>query len=141
MSGGIADFANSDKGVNIPAPRVVTLVVADVPPSLNRIHSRNWRVFYRHKKKWQGAFEGELLAASVPRGLSHVHAEADLRFRTRQRRDEGNFRWMLEKGLGDALSNGRWIADDTPEFFTTGALTFEATPGSSQTLVRLYIWQ
>lgn len=131
-----------NSAMNAPADptdekRVFTLVYADVPPSLNRAHSRHWSYFHKQKRFWESVFAGALMGASVPRGLAHVHAEASLRFPVVRRRDEGNFRWMLEKALGDALVKGRWLSDDTPEGFTTGALVFEAELGPKRTTVSL----
>ena len=115
----------------------VTIEVRDAPVSLNRARGAHWSVFRKEKQRWQDQFEGLLMAISLPRGLAHVHATAVIRFPVRRPRDEGNFRWMLEKALGDALTNGRWLADDTPEHFTTGAVTFEKDPGAKRTVVTL----
>jgi hypothetical protein len=119
--------------------RVVTLSLHDVPPSLNRVAGTHWRVFHREKAAWQRNIEMALLVAAVPRGLARVHATAHLRFPQRRRRDEGNFRWLLEKALGDALTNGRFLADDTAAQFTTGAVTFDPEPGPKHTAIRLTI--
>ncbi len=77
------------------------------------------------------------MAAKVPRGLHHVTANALLRFPTRRRRDEGNFRWLLEKALGDALQNGGWLPDDTPEFYLFGRCQFDPEPGPARTIVTI----
>lgn len=97
--------------------------IDDVPPSFNETRYAHWRVASREKKKWQGIFELLLLQQKVPRGVGYVEAEARLRFPVRRRRDEGNFRTPIEKALGDALVNGRWILDDTEDFFRMGAVS------------------
>ena len=51
----------------------------------------------------------------VPRGLASVKAKATIRFKQRRRRDEGNFRALLEKALGDVLQAGGYLTDDTPD--------------------------
>ena len=53
-----------------------------------------------------------------------------LRFPARRRRDSGNYRVMLEKALGDALVEGGWLPDDTPEHYEFGGVTF--TEGAAQ---------
>jgi hypothetical protein len=117
--------------------RAVTLVYDDAPPSLNREAGRHWSSFRRTKQRWQAIFEGLLMASELPRGLESVSATAALRFPVRRPRDEGNFRWLLEKALGDALVRGRWIADDTADRFRTGELSFEEERGPKRTTVLL----
>jgi hypothetical protein len=41
----------------------------------------------------------------------------------------------VEKALGDALTNGGWLADDTAEQYTFGAIEFEK--GRKRTTIRL----
>lgn len=75
-----------------------------------------------------------LLAARVPKPLPPVRASAVLRFSSKRKRDEGNFRSVLEKALGDALQLG-WLEDDTPEFFTFGDLSFDEETGTPLTKI------
>lgn len=65
------------------------------------------------------------MAKRVPRGLVKVEVSAVLTFPTNRRRDEGNYRTPLEKCIGDALVNGGWLRDDTPDAFTFGRVKFE----------------
>jgi hypothetical protein len=118
---------------------MIQLVYNDTPPSLNRIGTRGsrWAVT-RAKARWQGILEQLLLISGLRRGQARIHATASLRLPLRRTRDEGNYRWCLEKALGDALVNGRWLPDDTPEHFTFGELTFEQ-PGPGRTTVTLQI--
>jgi hypothetical protein len=109
----------------------------DCPPSLNRVHSRHWSAFRKEKQRWQRIWAGVLLLEGLPRPLETVFANASMRFPVRRPRDEGNFRWMLEKALGDALVEGRWLVDDTQERFSTGAVIFESEPGPHRTTLRL----
>lgn len=110
----------------------------DVPPSLNTIGTRSdhWAVG-KAKGRWQGIMEVLLLGSRLPRRQDVVHATASLRFPTRRIRDEGNFRWMLEKALGDALVVGGWLEGDDADRFTFGELTFEDEPGPPRTTVLL----
>lgn len=114
----------------------VDLTLYSTPQSLNKARGQHWAQMRRHKKAWQADIE-RLMMGRLPRGRERVHASAVLRFPTRRRRDEGNFRWLLEKALGDALTNGLWLADDTPEHFTFGALTFDPELGTHLTTIRL----
>jgi hypothetical protein len=115
---------------------VVTLNLNDVPPSLNRIGMRgsHWATTEK-KKQWQHDLGFMLMAEKLPRGLERVTATASLRFPKANRRDEGNFSWLLEKALGDALQEGGWLQDDTPDQYRFRGLVFEAERGPKRTLV------
>lgn len=116
------------------------LELAETPPSLNRFGSVGGGTYYlyrRLKKEWQETLGVALMAAGVPRGLGKVSATATMRFSTRRKRDEGNFRWLLEKALGDTLVNGGWLADDDAAAFTFGAVTFDPEPGDPLTVIEL----
>lgn len=98
--------------------------VYGVPPSMNRNVGRASRhAFTRHKRLWQESFGMALMAAlpGQPRplpALGPVSVDVTLRFTQRRRRDVENFRVLLSKSLGDALTTGRWLADDTAEDWT-----------------------
>ena len=117
---------------------VVMIRYDDVPPSLNTTGTRgsHW-VATRLKKRWQTTLEGLLMGSGLPRSLERVEASAFLRFPVRRVRDEGNYRWLLEKSLGDALVNGGWLVDDSSVRFRFGRVEFEGEPGSARTVVRL----
>lgn len=117
---------------------ISTLVWRDVPPSLNRQGRTHPQAQARLKKALQSTLEGLLMANGLPRDLNRIEAWAVLRFpRAGQRRDEGNFRWLLEKALGDALTNGRWLPDDSADQFRFYLLRFDKQPGPAQTTVFL----
>lgn len=98
---------------------------------------------HKAKRTLQADLVRLLLAAGVPQPIpgGRVRATAELLFPAPRRRDEGNYRDSLEKALGDALSPAPtkeervlglkpqhvWLADDTPEHFTFGAVTFGQT--------------
>jgi hypothetical protein len=109
-------------------PRTFTAVLwlGNTPPSLNAVAGRGNRfAFIGAKRKWQTLLGTLLMAECVPRDLDRVEATAVLSFPTRRRRDEGNYRALLEKALGDALVEGGWLSDDTSEQFRFGALDFQ----------------
>lgn len=112
-----------------------TLTLPYTPPSLNRHGRAHPMAQHRHKTKLQADLEIALMEAAVPRGLERVVATAVLFFPLLRRRDEGNHRWLLEKALGDALTNGRWLPDDTPDRYTFPSLAFDA--GKPRTVVCL----
>lgn len=123
--------------------QTATLELHSTPPSINvtgvgRASSRGAAIAQsKVKKRLQADLELVLLAELGRRELGTVQATALLRFPTPRRRDEGNYRAVIEKALGDALTNGSWLVDDTPEFFTFGALTFDPELGPARTWLSL----
>lgn len=108
------------------------------PPSFNQVgHTGNRWAWTRAKKEWQQRLEVLLMQTGMPRNWSRIEAFAVLRFPTRRRRDEGNYRTLLEKALGDALVNGRWLPDDTPEHFAFLRVAFANEPGPHRTTIHL----
>lgn len=96
----------------------------------------------REKKRLQADLEAVLMASDLPQGVAPVEASACLVFRTRGRRDIDNYRAGLSKALGDALVNGGWLADDTPEHFRFTGVTFECDPARAPlTIVHLRWWR
>ena len=115
-----------------------TLTIPGTPPSFNAIGYRShWAVGQRHKKQWQEWLSIALMAAGVPRGLRSVRASATLQFKQRRRRDEGNFRVILEKAFGDALVEGGWLADDVAGAYGFGEVELSAPHPEPLTIVRL----
>lgn len=109
-----------------------------VPPSFNAVgHTGNRWAWTRAKKEWQGLFELLLMQTGMPRNWAFIEAKAVLTFHVKRKRDEGNYRTILEKCLGDALVNGGWLADDTPEHFRFVSVTFDPEPGEPKTLIEL----
>jgi hypothetical protein len=122
--------------------RTITEAVLEIPgtpPSYNVTAHAHWQKVRREKQKWQRDCETALMAAAVPRGLGSVLVSGRLEFRQNRRRDEGNFRVIIEKALGDALQNGGWIEDDTPEFYRFGALELVAPAPRARTLLTV-VW-
>jgi len=114
------------------------LAIPGTPPSFNQVGLRtHWAVGRRHKLKWQEFCTTALLEQRVPRNLDAVMVSARLEFPQRRRRDEGNFRVIIEKALGDALVAGGWIEDDTPDHYTFGAVELVAPAPAARTLVTI----
>lgn len=116
------------------------------PPSLNALAYKHWRKFHRVKQEWQGIFEVLLMEQPLERSrikppYVRAFASAVLRFPNRRRRDEGNYRAMIEKALGDALVNGGWLDDDTADHFRVGEVTFDPEPGPSNITVVVSLWR
>jgi hypothetical protein len=121
--------------------RKYELTLYETPPSLNAVGSRgrsHW-LYTNTKKRLQGQLGVALMAAKVPRGLERVEATAVLRFKSKRRRDEGNYRALLEKALGDMLVTGGWLEDDTPECYSFGSLEFDPERGEPRTIIRLEV--
>ncbi len=115
----------------------VALSIPGTPPSFNAVglHS-HWTKGQKAKQDWQQWLSIALMEQRVPRGLNQVRAKATIRFKQCRRRDEGNFRVILEKALGDALQCG-WIPDDTPEHYRFGAVELFAPVDRPETIVVL----
>lgn len=109
-----------------------------IPPSFNAVGSRGGQMaFHRKKKEWQGIFETLLMSTGFPREWDQITALVRLRFPDKRKRDEGNFRVLIEKALADALVNGRWIPDDDPEHFWLERVHFEQQVGKPLTTIEL----
>lgn len=120
--------------------RAFELDVPGIPKSLNQVGSRGSRFAWQNEKKaWEGMLWTACTIAKLPRDLAFVHAVAILHPTTNRRRDEGNYRTMLEKALGDALQLGGWLADDSPEFFKFGSLAFGVPEKPARTVVILEV--
>lgn len=116
------------------------LRIPGVPKSLNAVGSRGSRfAFHREKKTWEGMCMIALNESKVPRGLARVDATAVLHPPTSHKRDEGNFRTILEKALGDALQLGGHLADDSSDFFSFGRLSFAEKRKPAETIITLEV--
>jgi hypothetical protein len=110
--------------------------LAATPPSFNKVgHTGNRWTWTREKALWQDMIEKSLMAGRVPRGLGVVKARAELWFPTKRRRDTGNYRTLLEKCLGDALVNGGWLDDDTPDLFSFAGVEFLRGPARTDLIL------
>jgi hypothetical protein len=108
-------------GAMASTPEVV-IEVDQLPPSMNDIigQGSRWR-YTAEKKKW-----GKLLTQAVTdSGLGlcrRVLVEGQVTFPTRIKHDQGNYRFMLEKALGDALQAAGVLDDDDWSSYEFGGL-------------------
>lgn len=116
--------------------------IAQTPPSFNARMVGGGKVpwqYIRAKKAWEGNLMIMLIRAKVPRGLKLVVAEAEMRFKSKRKRDEGNYRVMIEKAFGDTLVAGGWLPDDTPDHYRFERVAILQQRGDPQTVVRLKV--
>lgn len=103
-------------------------------PSLNQFgKNKSGFVYNDAKREWQKVWIALLFGAGLPTGLSRVYVEGRMSFGDNIQRDQGNFRYFLEKALGDALQQGGWLAGDHWGVFEFGQLSREDTPGEKWT--------
>lgn len=117
-----------------------TIDLPSVPESYNKTRYAHWSVAYRAASRLREDIGYLLLASDMPRHLASVEAEALLMFPTKRKRDEGNFRTPLEKALGDALTQGGFLPDDTPDYYRFGKLEFSPQRGGPASIITLR-WQ
>jgi hypothetical protein len=97
------------------------------------------------KDIWQRILATLLEECGLPRGQQRIEAEGTITFPNHATRDQGNFRVILEKALGDALVGGSdkagvdggWLKDDNWDAYEFGALHARVVPGVSATELRL----
>ena len=114
--------------------RKFELELGNVPPSQNTRRGEHWSKTRKRKSDLQGDLMIVLLHQKVPKKLVRVHATAVITLPKNRRRDEGNYRDVIEKALGDTLQLG-WLPDDTPDYFTFGEITFEQ--GKERLVIKL----
>ena len=112
------------------------------PPSMNDGGSGMDRMAFQSlKQAWSARFAEALAGTELPTGLGRITVEAQIGFPTRARHDEGNHRWMIEKALGDALTAGGYLPDDSfyPVLhYSFGGMTGVHVPGRSFTRLVLF---
>lgn len=105
----------------------------------------NTQAYKGIKDIWQRILATHLEAVGLPRGQQRIEAEGIVTFPDRANRDQGNFRVILEKALGDALVDGSekanvpggWLDDDNWDAYEFGALRMRVVPGVSATQLTL----
>jgi hypothetical protein len=107
--------------------------------------SGNAMIYANLKANWQEILTAKLVESGLPRGLQSVFVEGEITFPDRREdRDQGNFRVVLEKALGDALENGSgdvpggWLVNDSWDHYEFGQLTKRVVPGESATRLMLF---
>jgi hypothetical protein len=108
------------------------------PPSLNVLGSGDPMAYQEAKRRWSAILHLLLEASGLPKGLEHVLVEGEATFPDRARRDQGNYRVLIEKALGDVLTAGGWLADDDWGSYEFGNLTYSYEKGVSATRLMLF---
>lgn len=117
----------------------VTITVDETPPSLNDVVGQgHWRRYYAIKKRWQLMLLTQLASVDFPRELHQVLVEGVVTFPTRQKHDQGNYRFVVEKALGDALQAGGYLEDDDWSHYEFGNLQAEYEKGVRRTRLTLF---
>lgn len=107
--------------------------------SLNVFGSGANRFAYQNaKKQWEDVIKIKLEAEGLPKGLGRIVAEAVMCFPDRAERDQGNFRFIIEKALGDALVDGGWLWDDDWSRYEFGNLAYAYEKGRAATEIMLF---
>ena len=102
------------------------------PPSLNVLGSGNVFAFQAIKKSLSEALREGLEQTDLPRPLGRVLVEGECTFPDRKKRDQGNHRALLEKALGDTLTEGGWLTDDDWSRYEFGNLGTTYEKGGSR---------
>lgn len=126
-----------------PKPTTATIALGYLPESLNKTMYRHWTKQRQAKQGLQADLEIVLLACKdLPRPVPTDHLAVSVEFvlPDHRRRDLDNLASPLRKALGDALVNGRWLSDDTPDHLAYRGDTAEYAKGIRATRIRLE-WQ
>lgn len=127
-----------------------------LPLSLNMVGSRGGHFTYKtFKEAWEEVLIERLRSTPLPAGweteiwtpepgtpkIETIYVEALLTFpMQRAGRDQGNFRWFVEKCLGDALVKGGWLEDDSywpVRHYECGGLQMQYEKGVGSTRLML----
>jgi hypothetical protein len=116
----------------------ITIVIPETPPSLNDVVGQgHWRRYHTVKKRWQAMLLEQLTAAEPPR-MRRVLVEGVVTFPDRRKHDQGNYRFVLEKALGDALQAGGYLHDDDWNSYEFGNLSADYEKGVRRTRLTLF---
>jgi hypothetical protein len=108
------------------------------PESFNLFAGRDPHIYRAAIDRWSEALDPLLDASGLPRPLERVTAEGVVSFGDEKERDQGNFRVIVEKALGDALVRGGWLEKDTWAHYEFGGLQRHEEPGLSMTRLILF---
>lgn len=108
------------------------------PPSINVLGSGDPMLYQSIKQRWQAIFSACLDGTTLPRGLAHIAVDGVATFPDRARRDQGNYRALIEKALGDAFVEGGWLDDDDWTHYEFGSLSYAYEAGRSSTQLFIF---
>lgn len=124
----------------------VEIEIGFAPPSMNTNELRShWRGFDKAKQTWQDYCAVELMKLQARQRIKkdayqRAIAGAFIRFAARAaRRDTGNYRGLVDKALGDAMVEGRFIPDDDAAHFYFGGVEFDPERGPDRTLIWVFL--
>jgi hypothetical protein len=83
------------------------------PPSLNALGDGDRHKYRDIKESYEEALTLALEASPLPKPLAGVMVQCQMGFPDLSKRDEGNFRFIPEKALGDVLQTLGYISDDS----------------------------
>jgi hypothetical protein len=108
------------------------------PESFNVFASSGWSVYQQAKKRWASVLTLALRESGLPRDLDRIVVEGEATFPDKAKRDQGNYRVIIEKALGDVLVSGGWLEDDSWDRYEFGNLTKRYEKGVSATRLTLF---
>ena len=115
----------------------VELLLDGTPPSLNIFGSgANHWTYQKHKRDWQERIRVALRQSDLP-VCEHVLVEGVMCFPDRRVRDQGNYRYLIEKALGDVLKEA-WLPDDDWGSYEFGGLAYRYEKGQRWTRLLLF---
>lgn len=108
------------------------------PPSFNVMAGREVMIYRNAIKQWADVLRPLLDSSGLPLGLGRVVVEGEVSFGDGVERDQGNYRVIIEKAVGDALVRGGYLAADTWSRYEFGGLQRRDVPGVSRTRFMLF---
>lgn len=108
------------------------------PESFNAMAGRDPNVYRDAVKRWAEKLAPLLADSGLPTGLGRVVVEGEVSFGDNAERDQGNYRVIVEKALGDALVRGGYLSSDTWSRYEFGGLQRRDEPGVSRTRLLLF---
>ena len=110
------------------------------PPSFNYFSASHLtgNLLAGSKQAWQAILLDLLRGSDLPTGLERVLVEGEVTFPTAAKRDQGNFRVIIEKAMGDALQQGGYLPDDDWSRYEFGNLQRRVVRGVSATRLMIF---
>lgn len=108
------------------------------PVSLNVFGSGSQFLYQTVKRSWHDALGALLAQSDLPRPLESVYVIGEMCFADGRTRDQGNYRFVVEKALGDVLQTMGYLHDDNWQAYSFGDLAYRHIKGESWTRLLLY---
>lgn len=108
------------------------ITIREVPKSVNAggggARQHHFKA-HQEKKRWEGLYLAELMVGRVAPSMCFCAVDIVVKWRRRNHRDVENYRHPVVKPLADALVKGRYLKDDTEEWFAVKDFRFEYPEG------------